>query len=178
MNAERQGNKRASIGLALPIILFTIGLISPSDVLDRLWFGSEYREMVAEWAPWTVYRANRSEFSQVALLIGGVCTFLLLPQTIILLFLFDLRRSNGGVMPFMEWLKLVAVASFLLIAGVVFYFYPTPMDATVYTNMQERSRFYASFLEAAILFVMPCCVAMLLHAFVIYPATVFAFKKK
>ena len=177
MHAERQGNKRASIGLALPIILFTIGLISPSDVLDRLGLGSEYREMVAEWAPWTVYRANRSEFSQVALLIGGLCTFLLLPQTIILLFLFDLRRSNGGLMPFMDWLKLVAAASAFLMACIFYYFYPTPMDATMHTNMQERSRFYASFLEAAILFMMPCCAAMILHAFIFYPATVSTFKK-
>ena len=102
---------------------------------------------------------------------------MLLPQTIILLFLFDLRRSNGGVMPFMEWLKLVAAASVFLMACIVFYFYPTPMDATVYTNMQERCRFYASFLEAAALLMMPCCVAMLLHAFIFYPATVFTFKK-
>ena len=71
MSIERVNDKKASIVLLLPIILFMIGLLSPSDVLDRLWFGNEFREIIEEWAPWVVYRANQTEFSQVALLMGG-----------------------------------------------------------------------------------------------------------
>ena len=72
MSIERVNDKKASIGFLLPIILFMIGLLSPSDVLDRLWFGNEFREVIEEWAPWVVYRANQTEFSQVALLMGGL----------------------------------------------------------------------------------------------------------
>ena len=175
MSFERVNDKKASIGFLLPIILFMIGLLSPSDVLDRLWFGNEFREIIEEWAPWVVYRANQTEFSQVALFIGGVCGFLQIPQFIIALCLGDLRRLHGGVMPFLEWLKLVACASLVLALTVWYYFYP--LDTSEIDVVQERSRFHAAFVEAGILFFMPSGAAVLIHAFVIYPATVFTFKK-
>ena len=175
MSFERVNDKKASIVLLLPIILFMIGLLSPSDVLDRLWFGNEFREIIEEWAPWVVYRANQTEFSQVALLMGGVCGFLQIPQFIIALWLIDLRREHGGVMPLMEWLKSVACISLMLALMVWYYFYP--LDTSEIDVVQERSRFHAAFVEAGILFMMPSGAAVLIHAFVIYPATVFTFKK-
>ena len=175
MSVERVNDKKASIAFILPTIVFMIGLLSPSDVLDRLWFGNEFREVIEEWAPWVVYRANQTEFSQVALLMGGVCGFLQIPQFIIALILFDLRRLHGGVMPFLEWLKLVACTSLMLALMVWYYFYP--LDTSEIDVVQERSRFHAAFVEAGILFMMPSGAALLIHAFVIYPATVFTFKK-
>jgi len=177
MSYERDNDKKASIAFILPTIVFMIGLLSPSDVLDRLWFGNEFREIIEEWAPWTVYRANQSEFSQVALLMGGVCGFLQLPQFIIALCLMDLRRINGGVMPFLEWLKLVAPISLMLVLGVCSYFYQETLEPTRLAELQGRSRFYASFIESGFLLIVPSCAAALIHAFVIYPETVFTFKK-
>ena len=177
MSFERVNDKKASIAFLLPTIVFMIGLLSPSDVLDRIWFGSELREIIEEWAPWTVYRANQSEFSQVALLMGGVGGFLQLPQFIITLCLMDLRRVNGGVMPFFGWLKLVTPMSLMLVLGVCSYFYPETLEPTRLSELQGRSRFYAAFIEGGFLLIVPSCAAALIHAFVIYPATVFTFKK-
>jgi len=58
---------------------------------------------------------------------------------------------------------------------VWYYFYP--LDTSEIDVVQERSRFHAAFVEAGILFMMPFGAAALIHAFVIYPATVFTFKK-
>jgi hypothetical protein len=178
MGFERVNDKKASIAFLLPTIVFMVGLLSPSDVLDRLWFGSEFREVIEEWAPWTVYRANQSDFSQVALLMGGVCTFLQFPQFIIALCLMDLRRVNGGVMPFFGWLKLVAPMFLMLVLGVCSYLYPEMLEPTRLSRLQAQSRFYAAFIEGGFLLIVPSCAAALIHAFVIYPATVFTFKKK
>ena len=163
----------------LPLLVFFLSILATEDVLDRCRYADAFVTFIKDVAPWVIGRARYSDFDQVTALGGGLVALFFLPQFLIFMTSMDvgrLERRRGEVLSFWMMFILISVsvivfAFSLLYGSGVFGAPSTRMAILPFVN-----RFYAALVDAALLFVLPACLATALHIFYAFVVRAFGFK--